>query len=348
MQQIRVLSSRPHAPVDPAYRLRRGAGRWHRRIGITGLLALLLAPNVHAIVLGRAHVWSALGAPLRAEIELSGLDADEAAALRVEIAPPEAYQDARLDYHALLADLRVAIEHRAHGSARVRLSGSHIASTPYLQLLLRVSSNAGQVTRGYTLLLDPNASAAPAAREAASGPVPRRALRIPRPAPPRPVAPTAASAPKASPAPPASIRPAPAAPVAPVAPVASDPVPATVQATEPPAAIPATTPALQPSVPPAAAPVRSLPDAPAVAAAVPPSGWHDVLPQPPLAATAAGALALVGLLGWARLRRQQVIQIAEPLAIETTATPVGPRHLDIDLTALEQAARAALPNPSPP
>ena len=355
-------SSRPHTPVNLLHRLHRGAGGWRNRIGAGSLLtALLLSVNAHAVALGRVHVWSALGAPLRAEVELSGLGAEEAATLRAEIAPPEAYQEARLEYHPLLSDLRIMLDRRANGSVRVHLSGSHAASMPYLQLLLRISSNEGVVTRNYTLLLDPNAQPAPAAPELAGRPTAGQDVRPASGVPMRQAVTSAAPVTDASPTP---RQPARLAPV-----LAAEPGPVTTQAVEPPAATPAAVP--QPAStapPPPASPTTKRPEAPPSPST---SNWHDVLLQPPWLATAAGTVALLGLLAWVRRRRQA--SAAEP--IEPAATPAEPisgadpfgavlaaalatsaaakdtppltGELDIDLTALEQEAGHPLPHTDP-
>ena len=388
MQHLHPPSSHPHVPVDPRHRLRRGSGGWCGRAGIGALLAALLALDAHAIALGRAQVWSALGDPLRAEVELSGLGGEETGTLRVEIAPPEAYQEARIEYHPLLSDLRVALERRANGSARVRLHGSHTASVPYLQLLLRVSSNEGQVTRGYTLLLDPNAKLPLPTRELTAGPTARLDARpvggLPAHPAPASIAP---SVPDILPTPQPKIRSAPAPASKPVPVPVPVPVPTPASATAPTAEAPtATATAVPPPLTPVLATPISVRTPPETAPAPSSSTWHDSLLQPPLLAGAAGVIALSGLLVWAR-RRQQASRLAESIepaatpaepmtgadpfstvlaaALAATAaskphhapdtrspppaidTPAGANGLDLDLTALEQAARSTAREQNP-
>ena len=52
-----------------------------------------------ALSLGRLSVQSALGETLKADIDVTSLTPDEAANLRVKVAPPDAYRIAGVDYN---------------------------------------------------------------------------------------------------------------------------------------------------------------------------------------------------------------------------------------------------------
>ena len=63
------------------------------------------AHDAHALALGRITVLSALGEPLRAEIELPEINEEEASSLRTTVAGPEAFRSAGLEYNAALNDV---------------------------------------------------------------------------------------------------------------------------------------------------------------------------------------------------------------------------------------------------
>ena len=86
------------------------------RFALTGVAAaalLLAAPAAWSLGLGRIQVQSALGESLRAEVEVTSMTPEEAANLRVRVAPPESYKAAGVDYNAVLPSTRVEIG-RAH------------------------------------------------------------------------------------------------------------------------------------------------------------------------------------------------------------------------------------------
>ncbi|WP_164176972.1 hypothetical protein, partial [Streptococcus pneumoniae] len=59
---------------------------------------LVLGSGAQAVGLGRLNVQSALGEAMRAEIDVSSLTAEEAATLKVRIAPPDAYRSSGVEY----------------------------------------------------------------------------------------------------------------------------------------------------------------------------------------------------------------------------------------------------------
>ncbi|HEY5972743.1 MAG TPA: hypothetical protein VIT22_12425, partial [Pseudoxanthomonas sp.] len=65
----------------------------------TAVLFGVSASDAHALALGRITVQSAIGEPLRAEIEIPEINAEELASLRTTLASPEAFRTAGLDYN---------------------------------------------------------------------------------------------------------------------------------------------------------------------------------------------------------------------------------------------------------
>jgi len=125
-------------------------------LGVIGL-------DAHALSLGRLNVQSAIGEPLRAEIDIAEITAAEAEGLRVNIASSDAFRAAGVPYNSALADVRSALQRRADGRYVVRLSSSRSVSDPFIDLLLEANWNTGRIVRDYTVLLDP-----PGSRQAAA------------------------------------------------------------------------------------------------------------------------------------------------------------------------------------
>ncbi len=112
--------------------------------------------------LGRLTVYSGLGQPLRAEIELTA-SREELSGMAARLAPPDAFRQAGVDYASTLLGLRFAVDKRADGKAIVRLSSDRPISDPYVDLLLELNWPAGRLVREYTFLLDPPEVASKAA-----------------------------------------------------------------------------------------------------------------------------------------------------------------------------------------
>lgn len=197
--------------------------------------AVLCAGLVHhgdaqALALGRVVVQSALGEPLRAEIDVPDINAEEASSLRVGLASGDTFRAAGVDVNAALATLQISLQRRADGRAYLRLTSSRPVTEPFVDLIVEANWSSGRMVRDYTLLFDPpnlraaapqpapvapGVSAAPAPRAAAPAPsVSQPQVQPPRAATPAPAAaaPAPAAAPVPAPAPVARPTPAPAAP----------------------------------------------------------------------------------------------------------------------------------------
>lgn len=164
------------------------------------------APVADAAGLGRLTVYSALGQPLRAEVEVTSVTPQEAASLAVRLASANAFRQANLEFNPALSALRFALDKRGDSRFVVRVSSAMPVNEPFLDLLLELNSSTGRVLREYTVLLDPPALkaapevVAPVARAPATAAAP-----APAPAPAAPPPAAAASAPATrAPAPTAS------------------------------------------------------------------------------------------------------------------------------------------------
>ncbi len=116
--------------------------------------AMVLMSSVHAAGLGKLTVLSALGQPLRAEIELTSVSPEEAAGLAAKLASPDAFRTANIEFNPALLSLRFNVEQRG-GRQFIRVSSSQPLNEPFVDMLLELSWNNGRLVREYTFLLDP-------------------------------------------------------------------------------------------------------------------------------------------------------------------------------------------------
>jgi len=138
----------------------------------TSLKASLIAAAIatissgsHAAGLGPINVFSAIGQPLRAEVELNATP-QEMQALTARIASAEAFRQASLPYPPLMSALKLAVENRGN-RAVVRISSDRPLSDPFVDLLIELDWASGRVIREYTFLLDPAPAGTPPAPVAA-------------------------------------------------------------------------------------------------------------------------------------------------------------------------------------
>ncbi|MES2101055.1 MAG: FimV/HubP family polar landmark protein [Pseudomonadota bacterium] len=164
------------------------------RFALTGVAAaavMLAAPAAWSLGLGRIQVQSALGESLRAEIDVTTITPEEAANLRVRVAPPDSYKAAGVDYNAVLPSTRVELLRRADGRPYLKLTSDRGVQEPFVDVILEINWATGRLVREYTMLFDPPVTArapAPAAATtspsiSAAAPVPPRAGVASRPLP---------------------------------------------------------------------------------------------------------------------------------------------------------------------
>ncbi|GGE63632.1 peptidoglycan-binding protein [Massilia psychrophila] len=142
--------------------------------------AVFFSSVAYAAGLGKLTVLSALGQPLRAEIELTAVSNEEASALVAKLAPPDAFKLANIEFNPALLSLRFAVEQR-NGRQYIKISSSQPVNEPFVDMLLELSWNSGRLVREYTFLLDPPELRAtqPAQVAAAGQPAPKLAAAAP-------------------------------------------------------------------------------------------------------------------------------------------------------------------------
>ncbi|WP_313168001.1 FimV/HubP family polar landmark protein [Massilia oculi] len=151
--------------------------------------AVFLTSAADAAGLGKLTVLSALGQPLRAEIELTAGAGEDPTSMAVKLASPEAFRAANIEFNPALLSLRFAVEERA-GRQVIRVSSTQPLNEPFVDMLLELTWNNGRLVREYTFLLDPaelrttqpaQVAAAPQTRPAAPGAASRPAPAVAAP-----------------------------------------------------------------------------------------------------------------------------------------------------------------------
>lgn len=159
-------------------------------LGFSSLVSL----DAHALALGRLTVLSAIGEPLRAEVDILDLTAAEAGSLRPSLASAEVYKSMGLNYNPALDSLQFNLQQSPNGRAVLQLNSSRPVTAAFVDIMLEVSWASGKITRKFTLLLTPAKSALSAPLVAPPIASPIKSLVTPAVAPALPMAAVAGEA----------------------------------------------------------------------------------------------------------------------------------------------------------
>lgn len=126
------------------------------RFVVSLLCAILLFPlTAQTAGLGGVSVFSSLGQPLDAEVEVTATSEKELSKLSVHLAAPEAYQQAGLTYSPQFSYLHLAIVELAAGRRVIRVTSTRPITESFVTLLIELQWGTGKFLREYTFLLDP-------------------------------------------------------------------------------------------------------------------------------------------------------------------------------------------------
>ncbi|PKO84298.1 MAG: hypothetical protein CVU17_03890 [Betaproteobacteria bacterium HGW-Betaproteobacteria-11] len=133
------------------------------KASVLALALASLAFTAEAAGLGRITVLSALGQPLKAELEVSATR-DEAQSLVARVAPAEAFVQAGVEYVPALAALRFSRDIKERDGRRfIQVTTDRPLNEPFIDMLVELSWASGRLVREFTFLLDPpNLAPAPA------------------------------------------------------------------------------------------------------------------------------------------------------------------------------------------
>ena len=152
---------RKKAPLDRAAQkpnqLLANMHRWKFSVLAAAAVACsgFYASDASALALGRITVQSALGEPLRAEIDLPQITPAEADSLRVSPASPEAFRALGMEYSPVITRVQVQLQRRPDGRTVLHVSSDRPINEPFVDLVLDANWNAGRLSRSYTMLFTP-------------------------------------------------------------------------------------------------------------------------------------------------------------------------------------------------
>lgn len=118
------------------------------------LASLCLNLPAHAAGLGELVVHSALGQPLDAKVEITGLRGKEFESLIVSSATPELFKQRGLNYTSIARNLRYTPVKREDGSAYLRIYSIDTINEPSVDLLIDFAWPGGRLLQKYSLVLD--------------------------------------------------------------------------------------------------------------------------------------------------------------------------------------------------
>jgi pilus assembly protein FimV len=118
-----------------------------------GILCLPLTAN--SAGMGKLTVTSALGQPLRAEVELIADAKEDVASFSARMASFDVYREAKLERAPVLSNVRFTIEKKPGGNAVLKITSTQAVNEPFLDMLIELDWSAGRLLREYTVLLDP-------------------------------------------------------------------------------------------------------------------------------------------------------------------------------------------------
>ena len=157
-------------------------GKFASKTCLVAVVSLILPSLACAAGLGKLSVLSALGQPLRAEIEIVSLQRGEGDTLAARLAPGETFRQANIDLNPALMSVKFAVERRPSGQYVMTLASGQAINEPFIDMLVELNWANGRLVREYTFLLDPPEYAGPKKLE------PIRSAQLAVAATPEPVA----------------------------------------------------------------------------------------------------------------------------------------------------------------
>ncbi len=121
-------------------------------------VSLLVPASAYSLGIGDIKLHSALNQTLDAEIALLVSEGENISDLRVRLAPPEKFDEAGIPWSYFLSKMKFVPVLRPDGSAMVKVSSKDILKEPFLDFLVEVTWDKGNLYREFTVLVDPPAA----------------------------------------------------------------------------------------------------------------------------------------------------------------------------------------------
>ncbi|OYU31515.1 MAG: hypothetical protein CFE39_08145 [Comamonadaceae bacterium PBBC2] len=130
------------------------AARISKLKAISAWILLAWSLPSHALTLGKFQVQSAMGEPLRAEVEITQYTPDELRGLQAQLAAPRSFQQAGMEFNSALAGVTTRVENRADGRPYIVLNGRTPIQDSFIDLILEAQWSTGRLVKNYALLLN--------------------------------------------------------------------------------------------------------------------------------------------------------------------------------------------------
>lgn len=121
-------------------------------------VSLLVPASAYPLGIGEIKLHSALNQNLDAEIALLISENENAAEVKVRLAPPEKFDEAGVPWSYFLSKIKFESVTRHDGSTIIKLSSKEALREPFLDFLLEVTWDKGNLYREFTVLVDPPAA----------------------------------------------------------------------------------------------------------------------------------------------------------------------------------------------
>lgn len=127
------------------------------KLRIKALCALVFSLWVipaSALDMGRVQIFSAIGEPLRAEVELAQATVEELSSLQAQLASPDSFNQAGMEYNPALVGMTATLQTRSNGTRFIALNGQLPVRENFIDLILETKWATGRLVKNYALLLN--------------------------------------------------------------------------------------------------------------------------------------------------------------------------------------------------
>ncbi len=127
------------------------------KLRIKALCALVFSLWVipaSALDMGRVQIFSAIGEPLRAEVEIAQATVEELSSLQAQLASPNSFNQAGMEYNPALVGMTATLQTRSNGTRFIALNGQLPVRENFIDLILETKWATGRLVKNYALLLN--------------------------------------------------------------------------------------------------------------------------------------------------------------------------------------------------
>jgi pilus assembly protein FimV len=127
----------------------------------TLVLVSLTPSSAYSLGIGEIKLRSALNQNLNAEIPLIMSKGDNPADIKVNLAPPDKFDNAGVPWTSFLSKIKFETITGANNKVIIKISSREVVKEPFLDFILQVNWPKGSLYREFTVLLDPPAAYQP-------------------------------------------------------------------------------------------------------------------------------------------------------------------------------------------